>query len=347
MKEERAESWVEVLSGAVSALRSNEKLVEMVSQARHALAELRAQAEPGGPDERAGKEAPRAAGEGSAAGPAPASEAGLEQERDALASRLDALSASIGELTDLLDGGLERLETVEMQLGDPDDSVDAHVAAGVERCQSRLAAVEHRLGAMASTLRADETRRSSRGAGLCGEHALRVLLIDINSRRRCDLCVALERQGFHCSAVADVGGAGARLALIRPDAILVPVDTDPEETAALVELLAAFSSTTMPAPATLVVTPQPLGRAGASAAAEAFGSWPIVCASEGAAALAAAVVAAARPQPERAAREVDQPKPEEEVPGHVPESEPDVACDDTQHAAPGVEEPRDDTPASR
>jgi len=353
VKEERAESWVEILSGAVSTLRSNDKLMDMLTQARHALAELRAQRGTDEADE-ASWEGGEAASAATGAEETVSEQEHFEQQRDALTSRLDALSASIGELTDLLDGGLERLETVEIQLGDPDESIDAQLAAGVERCQSRLAAVEHRLGAVASMLHEEAAKGAPAAAGAKRrDDSLRVQVVDGCSRRRCDLCVELEHQGLMSFAVADVAGAAARLALIQPHAILVPADTDPDEIAALAELLEAFGSTAMPAAATLVLTPQPLGPAALSAAAEVFGAWPIFCASEGAAALAAAVVAAARPQvvpetvgppearvearvevreagtSETAAAEMpaaDEAKPQEEVQTDVSDAEPEVAC---------------------
>ncbi len=315
MEDERAETWIEVLSNVVAGLRSNETLSELAVQAREALAELRAQGSAAAGDE---DDSEAAAGEEAAADDAEVAGAVDEDsafDPDALAAKLDVLSASVEEMTDLLDAGLERLETLEMQLGDPDENADGQVAGTVQRCESRLAAIEHRLGAFASTLRdaaAQPDRRPGDGWNRAAERAagpLLVLVVDGDSARRCGLCVALEHQGLHCSAVADVAGAAPRLAMQRPDAILIHVDTAPEEAVALTAMLEDFDSATPPAPAVMVVAQRPPGRMRA-AAGKIFGTWPLVFSGEGEAALAAAVIAHTRPP---AASDVHDPNTTEET----------------------------------
>lgn len=115
--------------------------------------------------------------------------------------RLHELKACVDEVADLLEGGLERLETLEMQLGDPDDDVDARLSAGVAECRDILAGIEGRLA---------QASRSESPMPM-GD----VLVVDDDCDRRCRLCLTLEREGFAVSAAVDADSA-ARLLAKRP-----------------------------------------------------------------------------------------------------------------------------------
>jgi len=311
---ERTESWIEVLASVVAGLRSSQGLSELAAQAREALAELRSQAG-GGPgtgrdrDEVVDQDVDAAGTDGEE------SVAGLARDPDALAVRLDGLSASLEEISDLLDAGLERLETVEIQLGDPDENVDAQVSEAVARCESHLAGIEHRLGAAVSDLRAvgaDSGRPAAQGRSRMPAGAqteLLVLVVDADSERRCARCVALEHQGLRCLAAADAGAAALRFVAQRPGAILIDIDTAPGAVAVLAAALEASDPALPAATPVLVMSQKRLGRSRAAVVAEVFGAWPLVFDTEGAAALAAAVIAAAR---ERAACDVAEVTPEVE-----------------------------------
>ncbi|MBI5506927.1 MAG: hypothetical protein HY899_19240 [Deltaproteobacteria bacterium] len=343
MEEDRRDSWIEVLSHVVAGLRSSETFSDLATHAREALAELRAQGidETGGP-QWAARGAGRSGadfGEDSdeADAPGEAGEAGGGGDHpEVLAERLEALRASVEELTDLLDAGLERLETVEMQLGDPDENLDAQVSVAVERCQSRLAAIEHRLGAVASILR-EGPAGAARGAGFGrtieaqrGAQRLQVLVVDGHSERRCDVCLALENQGLRCIAVADSAGAAARSRMLRPDVVLIDADTAPEEVAALAAVLAESDAVTAAAAPVMVMTAQRPGRPGVATLRETFGNWPLVFRDEGEAAFAAAVTEHAQRQDVRAAPET---APTEETTRHAFDAEFHVQSDDSNDAA--------------
>ncbi|HYB97868.1 MAG TPA: hypothetical protein VEC57_01925 [Candidatus Limnocylindrales bacterium] len=228
---ERSESWLDTLASAASQLGAGEAIAELREQARELMADVRRaaaeMAEAGeagdvgtggenssaGADESAASHAPGGTSSGaaeSAAGRAVGADASAVAS---LASRLDGLSSSLEEVADLLDAGLERLETVEMQLGDPDDSVDARLRSGIERCEQRLGGIEHRLRELARAAQPTQQRARVPVA----------LVVDTDCRRRCDLCVSLEHEGIHTLASGDAAGAGRMLAR-QPDVVLIRHD---------------------------------------------------------------------------------------------------------------------------
>ena len=133
--------------------------------------------------------------------------------------RLDELRSCVDEVADLLDAGLERLETLEMQLGDPDDGVERLLAEGIERCERVLGGVEHRILGIERGLApvGDHDRRER----LPAPSPVRVLVVAASSARRAELCLALERQGLRTMGAPDTALALRWTERFAPDAALV------------------------------------------------------------------------------------------------------------------------------
>ncbi|HYC55015.1 MAG TPA: hypothetical protein VEL28_08750, partial [Candidatus Binatia bacterium] len=199
-------SWLDTLATAAAQLGAGQALAELRTQASELVSEVRRAASEAAADVHVAEE--RAAAAGSAPSEIPAE----------LSGKIDALTSSLEEVADLLDAGLERLETVEMQLGDPDDSVDARLRSGIESCQRRLGGIEQQMRDLARAAQAAPVARA----------AIVVLVVDGDCRRRCDLCVTLEHRGLHTLAAGDAAAATHMLRRRHADAILVRSDAGPE-----------------------------------------------------------------------------------------------------------------------
>src|SRR5205085_5844207 len=62
-----------------------------------------------------------------------------------LPRRIHELRACVSEVADVLEATVERLETIEGQLGDPDQSVEQTLKDSLERCERVLMGIEHRV----------------------------------------------------------------------------------------------------------------------------------------------------------------------------------------------------------
>lgn len=133
-----------------------------------------------------------------------------------LGQRLGELRACVGEVADVLEATVERLETVEHQLGDPDESLERELRDGLERCERVLMGIE---------LRVERTAAASIPAVAAPppqpDDALVVLVVSPSSARRARLCLALERHGLRTLAACDLSVALAVSARRRPRLALV------------------------------------------------------------------------------------------------------------------------------
>lgn len=198
-----AERLLRVLRDAAEDFGANETLSGLGDRARSLVEEAvrGATAASAGP----------APGEG-ASRPDPSSPHGLDH-------RLDELRSCVDEVADLLDAGLERLETLEMQLGDPDDGVERLLAEGIARCERVLGGVEHRiLGIERGLAPADDRAGRERLPQPCPS---RVLVLAASSARRAELCLDLERQGLRTMGAPDLTLALRWTERFAPDAALV------------------------------------------------------------------------------------------------------------------------------
>ena len=261
---ERTETWLETLASAAARFGAGEALAELRNEARELLSEVRRAAAEAAGDAATEPAEPR---------PNEDETAAAASISEAVAERLDVLSSSLEEVADLLDAGLERLETVEMQLGDPDDSVDARLRSGIESCERRLGGLEQGLRELARSQRG-EPRRSPAV----------VLVVDADWRRRCDLCVALEHQGFYTLAAGDAGAVSRMLRSHAPNAVLACSDVP----APLLDALAGELAADSPA-ARLVLAPWPATSASLAELAARLPDWTPVTEAHGIAALAATI----------------------------------------------------------
>lgn len=157
---------------------------------------------------------------------------------------LDALRAGVAQVGDLLEATLERLETVEVQLGDPAESVEQRVTAGLQGCERVLAGIEHRLQAVevsrraaAAAASAVSSAVSSAASSVTAQRYSRdgsavrapvVLVVAPGSSRRAALCLALEREGLRTVAALDLVSAQAAAQRQRPDVALLAPEEDHE-----------------------------------------------------------------------------------------------------------------------
>ncbi|HEY2775546.1 MAG TPA: hypothetical protein VGK20_16010 [Candidatus Binatia bacterium] len=136
-------------------------------------------------------------------------------EEAGLARRLRELGSRLGEVADVLDATVERLETIESQLGSPDVAVEHKLADGIHRCERLLLGIDHRV-------RMREPLLEQKPAPA----AQTVLVVASDSEVRARLCLALERQGLAVRA-ATCGAAARRVAASTAAACaLVIPDTD-------------------------------------------------------------------------------------------------------------------------
>jgi len=134
-----------------------------------------------------------------------------------LHQRLSELRACVGEVADVLEATVERLETVELQLGDPDAGIEKQLGDGIGRCERVLMGIEHRILARD---RHDASTRIESAAERRNE-LTSVLVLAQSSRRRADLCLALERQGLRAFAASDLPMAVRVAARTMPAVALV------------------------------------------------------------------------------------------------------------------------------
>jgi len=134
----------------------------------------------------------------------------------ALHHRLNELRACVGEVADVLEATVERLETVELQLGDPDASIERQLAEGILRCERVLMGIEHRVVLAVEEGVPEAPRRTQRRGDVPT-----VLVVAHSSRRRAHLCLALERQGLRALAAADLALAVGMAVRRRPSVALV------------------------------------------------------------------------------------------------------------------------------
>lgn len=201
--------------------------------------------------------------------------------------RLDELRACVGEVADVLEATVERLETIEGQLGDPGASVHTLLRDGVERCERVLMGLEYSVLA--------ETKRRGQAAAVEGVDArgpaeparapdrVTVLVVSRSSAQRARICVALERQGLAAVAATDLAVARRVCTRAKPGVALLAIDEGRDNLAALLEEWKEGEETgSLPLAALL----------DAGSAASAF-EFPNIREQHGAAAMAASLVALA------------------------------------------------------
>ncbi len=137
-----------------------------------------------------------------------------------LGRRLGELRACVGEVADVLEATVERLETVEHQLGDPDENLEHELRDGLERCERVLMGIELRVErASAAASPPDPAQEQPRPVG-----APVVLVVAPSSERRARLCLALEHHGLRALAACDLAVALALSARRRPTIALLDLD---------------------------------------------------------------------------------------------------------------------------
>jgi hypothetical protein len=209
-----AESFgAESLLGAAGSAEAREALARLGERARSIVEQLARSAS----DRDARSASYREAFPGSAGVPEDAIRAAdskakgsmLDAAMPELHRRLGELRACIGEVSDVLEATVERLETVEAQLGDADEQVERTIADGIARCEHMIAGIEHRV----SRVHAVEKDRACEDLRASAQAFRTVIVVAGPSRLRAGLCVALERQGL--LALAALDAIGARRALDR------------------------------------------------------------------------------------------------------------------------------------
>lgn len=133
--------------------------------------------------------------------------------------RLEELRTCVGEVADVLEATVERLETVELQLGDPDVAVERKLADGIERCQQVLMGIEHRVRP-ASAAQVREATAQAPGE----QPAVTVLVVAASSHRRAQLCIALEKHGLRTLAASDPAAAWRIVSLAAPPIALLVLE---------------------------------------------------------------------------------------------------------------------------
>lgn len=123
--------------------------------------------------------------------------------------RLHELRACVEAVGDVLGAAVERLETIEEQLGDPDGTRERLLVASLERCEHVLQGIEWMVGQRRSASAAD-------GAPTA-EPTIRVLVVSASSRERAQLCLALEHHGLTTVAALDQESAMESARRHRPE----------------------------------------------------------------------------------------------------------------------------------
>jgi hypothetical protein len=213
-------------------------------------------------------------------------ERAAEDAMAALPQRLGEIRAYMGEVADVLEATIERLETVEHQLGDPDENVERQLADGIARCERVLMGIEHRVDKRGPATRPAEDLPQAPPRPVPTDGP--VLVLSRSSRRRAELCLAVEHQGLAAVAAHDLASALRTASRTSPRVALLDLDGSPgERTATLEEWKDYEERGTLP-------------RAAAIGSAESDGSrygFEIVREEHGSAAMAAVLVRLVRGEP--------------------------------------------------
>lgn len=277
-----AERLFEALRNVATDDGTRETLRELGARARGIVEDLASNARQraAAAEARAAADAASARREREAAHGGGRQDAGLTVE---LQSRLVELRSCVDEVADTLEATVERLETIEEQLGDPGDRVEARLAQGLEHCRHLLLGLEHRV-ARATAAAGPETEAPPAGARL-------VLVVAADSATRAGLCVDLEKQGLRCVAASDFARALRVAGSRRPRAALVVPDGEASARAELMDDWKEGEEQGSLPPAVVLGAARPGD--GLREQAAAFG-FPFVGKEHGAAALAASLLRSMR-----------------------------------------------------
>jgi CheY-like chemotaxis protein len=219
----RSERLVDALRRAATDAASRETLRELGERARGIVEELsrNARNRAAAADEaRTTASAHRDPGDRPARGPGAGG--GQEQVPPELFRRILELKGGVTELSDALTAVLERLETVEEQLGEPGTSLELRVDRGLERCEQLLSGLAHRLDRSAAAAK-------ERGETVSRECAGPVLVVASSSGVRAALCEGLESQGLRCVAAKDMPSAFRAHARVRPAVALLAIGAEQDD----------------------------------------------------------------------------------------------------------------------
>ncbi len=246
------ERLLEALRNAATDLGGSDALSELGDRARGIVADLAKSARRGADSVR-----PAQRTSSPSTGPRDADPSPGGRSED-LPRRIHELRACVGEVADVLEATVERLETIESQLGDADMSVEQGLRDGIERCERVLMGIEHRVCAADRGAGGDggqhgedgdhgddpgreisgPTGRSDAGGASAARRGGRVptiLVVAQQSRRRAELCIALEKQGLRTLAATNLMVALDVAARRNPDGALVVLDGPRESSAFLLE----------------------------------------------------------------------------------------------------------------
>jgi hypothetical protein len=230
-----AERLIKAIGDAASDVSAREALAELGDRAR-GIVELLARSAKA---RAAGaSSASRAGSSRAAAGAAATEEARARHSRERFADdpvppnlhrRLDELRACVGEVADVLEATVERLGTIEDQLGDPEEAVERQLADGIERCERVLMGIEHRVFGPAASLPEPDANVAA------APPPLDVLVVSPSSATRARLCLALEKQGLRAHAATGSAMAVRLAGRVAPGAALLAPAGGGEDAIALLE----------------------------------------------------------------------------------------------------------------
>jgi hypothetical protein len=279
------------------AAAAREAIVELGDRARAVVEELARHA-------RERREAAAARAANQQAAPASPDRAGPGTgDASAMAllpQRLGEIRAYMGEVADVLEATIERLETVENQLGDPDENIERQLADGIARCERVLMGIEHRVDVTSPAARAASSAQPVTAAPQGGP----VLVVSRSSRRRGELCIAVEHEGLQAVAAHDLASALRAALRASPRVGLIDLDGTPGERIAQLEEWSDYQERGALPPAAAIGTGESEG---------ARHGFEVVREEHGAAAMAAVLVRLVRSEP-AGARDYDSgshPKNEE------------------------------------
>lgn len=282
-----AERLFEALRSAATDAGTRETLRELGDRARGVVEELArsARSRAAAAEARAAAEAEQQRRERETPTAARRSGSASSSVPPELARGLEELRGCVLGVADTLEATVERLETIEAQLGDPEEHVDARLARGLEHCEQVLRGIEHRVERAAAETAAEGPGQTSASA------AAPVLVVASSSAVRASLCIDLERQGLRCLAASGLVAA-RRLAADggAVAAVLVPDPEPPARAEMLEDWKDAEDQGSLP-PA--VVVDDGGGASGPGRLAADLG-FPVTSTRHGAAALAAGLVRIAR-----------------------------------------------------
>lgn len=276
-----AERLFEALRSAATDTATRETLRGLGDRARNVVEELarNARTRAAAAEARAQAEAEAARRDREPSGssrPGPGAAAFVPPD---LSRRLDDLKGCVVEVADTLEATIERLETLEEQLGDPGERLDAKLARGVEHCEQVLRGIEYRVERAAA--------KPAHAEPSAGEPAApaTVMVVAASSARRASLCVDLEREGLRCLAASNLVAA-RRLGAQATAALLVPQPDAVEAAETLEDWKDGVEAGLLPPALVLDDAVGPRGLAEQAAAR----SFPVAASRHGAAALAAGLM---------------------------------------------------------